>query len=588
MSKAKNVDWKVLKRIIGLARPHKVLFVLVAIVGIILAPIGVARPVLINKMVDDYILDQNISGLAFMASLLVGILLLEAVLRYWFIYNSNLLGQSVIKTLRVSVFRNLLSLKPAFFDKTPIGRATTRTISDIEAINQVFSQGVITIVADLLGLIAVLIVMFVTSWKLTLVCLITLPFMIYGSYIFKEKVKKAFQIVRDQISDMNAFIQEHISGMKVVQIFNTEKQEIKKFKAINREYTSANLRTVMYYALFFPFVEIISAISIGLMVWYGARGVINMTISPGVLVVFPIYINMLFRPIRMIADRFNTLQMGMVAGERVFDVLDIDSHIEDKGTIEASHIKGEVVFDDVGFSYKAGTPVLKGVNFTAEAGTSVAIVGSTGSGKTTIINLLNRFYEIDRGDIIIDKVSIRDYRLESLRKSTAMVLQDVFLFTGSLKDNISLKDPSITDEAIIEASRLIGADRFFKALPGAYDYVVTERGGNLSMGQRQLISFVRALVFNPCILILDEATASIDTETESVIQEAIDKLTANRTSFIIAHRLSTIRKADKIIVLDQGKVIEEGTHDQLIGRSNGRYKELYQKQITAEESVIGR
>ncbi len=585
MSEQRYMDWAVLKRIVRLALPYKILFLVTFLLAITLAPVAIIRPMLINRMVDDYILVSDLAGLQFMAILLIVVLLVEATMRYFFIYNSNLLGQSVVKDLRVRVFRHLLGLKPAFFDKTPIGLATTRTISDIETINSVFSQGLITILADSLGVLAVISIMLYTSWKLTLVCLIALPFMIWGSYVFKEKVKKAFQIVRTKISDMNAFLQERISGMKVVQIFNAEEQEIKRFKEINRDYTQANLRTVFYYAIFFPFVELISAVSIGLMVWYGARGVMNSNITPGVLVVFPIYISMLYRPIRMIADRFNTIQMGMVAGERVFKVIDNFDVIKNNGTKSIEKLNGLVEFKQVNFSYEEGFPILKDVTFHLAAGETMAIVGSTGSGKTTIINLLNRFYEIDAGQICIDGVDIRKYELSSLRSRIAIVLQDVFLFTGPLIDNISLKHPDISRDDVVKASKLIGAHKFFMDLPEGYDYVLMERGNNLSMGQRQLISFVRALVFNPDILILDEATSSIDSETEAVIQSAIEKLTQKRSSFVIAHRLSTIQHADKILVMDQGRVIEQGRAEDLLQIENGHYRALYEKQLAEQESL---
>ncbi len=586
MSKKKNLDWQILKRIIRLATPYKMLFVGTFLLAVVLAPVSIVRPVLINRMVDDYILLDDLQGLQMMALILAGVLLVEASLRYVFIYNSNLLGQSVVKDLRVRVFRHILGLQPSFFDKTPIGLSTTRTINDIETINSVFSQGLITILADLLGIFAVLTVMLLTSWKLTLVCLIALPFMIWGSYVFKEKVKAAFHIVRTKISDMNSFLQERISGMKVVQIFNAEEQEISKFKSINEDYTRANLRTVFYYALFFPFVELISAVSIGLMVWYGAKGVMDLHISPGVLVVFPIYINMLYRPVRMIADRFNTLQMGMVAGERVFAVVDNFDLIQNSGSFNPEKITGDVVFKDVDFSYTPGHPILRKVNFHLRSGQTMAIVGSTGSGKTTIINLLNRFYEIEGGSILIDNVDIRSYELSALRSRLAMVLQDVFLFTGPLMDNITLKHPDISKEQVLAASRMIGAHRFFIDLPDGYNYIVTERGSNLSMGQRQLISFVRALVFNPDILILDEATSSIDSETEAVIQAAILRLTEKRSSFIIAHRLSTIRHADQVIVMAGGKIVEQGNPDDLLQIEGGHYRELYEKQLIQEETGV--
>jgi ATP-binding cassette subfamily B protein len=470
-------------------------------------------------------------------------------------------------------------MKLGHFDKTPIGQSTTRTINDVEAVNRVFSEGMITIIADLLGLTAVLAIMFYTSVKLTLICLATLPLLIIASYIFKERVKAAFQIVRAQISKMNAFLQERITGMKTVQIFNSEKQEMEKFRAINREYTQANLDTIFYYAVFYPVVELISALSLALMVWWGARGVLSADVSIGALVAFPIYLNMLFRPIRMLADKFNTLQMGLVAAERVFDTIDKKELIENEGKIKKDKIAGDVSFENVVFSYNNTTDVLRNVDFDIPAGSSMAIVGSTGSGKTTIINVLNRFYEIKSGKVSIDGINIKEYDLVSLRRRIAMVLQDVFLFTGTVMDNIKLRDSTITDEEVIEASKIIGADPFLQSLPGGYQYRITERGLNLSMGQRQLISFVRALVFDPDILILDEATSSIDIETETIIQHAIETLIEKRTSIIIAHRLSTIKRADSILVLDHGEVMEKGNHEELMQNEDGIYQKLYKIQF---------
>ncbi|RMF24433.1 MAG: ABC transporter ATP-binding protein, partial [Bacteroidetes bacterium] len=545
----------------------------------VLAPVATLRPFLVQKMVDDYIFAYDLSGLVRMSLLFVGVLVLEALLRYFFIYSTNWLGQAVVKDLRVRVFNHITHLKLTYFDRTPIGTSTTRTINDIQTINNIFSQGVITILADLLTLFAVLGIMLWSNWKLTLVCLTTLPLLLIGTYIFKEKVKAAFQVVRTQIARMNAFLQERITGMRMVQIFNAEEQELEKFKKINRAYTQANLDSILYYAIFFPFVEIVSAAALGLMVWFGARGVIGGEVTPGILVAFPIYLNMLFRPMRMLADKFNTLQMGLVAAERFFGVLDRRDRIENTGTRVVEKLRGEVEFERVWFAYTARDWVLKDVSFRIEPGQTLAIVGSTGSGKTTIINILNRFYEIQQGRIAIDGEDIRSYELFSLRRRIAVVLQDVFLFSGSVFENITLLDEHITREQVVEAARLIGAHPFIEKLPGGYDYQVMERGATLSLGQRQLISFVRALVFNPDILILDEATSSIDPETEAVIQYAIEKLIARRTSIIIAHRLSTIRHADRILVLSKGEVVEFGTHDELLEKSDGHYRRLYEMQF---------
>ncbi|GAB5555669.1 MAG: ABC transporter ATP-binding protein [Saprospiraceae bacterium] len=575
----KKFDYQLLGRVLSLAKPYRALFAFAAVLAIVLAPVATLRPYLVQVMVDDYIFKYDLSGLTRMALIFVGVLFLHAILQYAFIFSTNLLGQSVIRDLRVNVFKHLTSLRLTYFDRTPIGTSTTRTINDIETINTVFSQGVITIVADLLTLFAVLGIMLYTSWQLTLICLTTMPFLLVATYIFKEKVKKSYQRVRTQISKKNAFLQERITGMRIVQIFNAERGEMKRFKEINRDYTQANLNAILYYAIFFPVVDIIAAASLGLMVWWGARGVIGNEVTLGALVAFPIYLNMLFRPMRMLADKFNTLQMGLVAADRVFDVLDRTDQIENKGTIQADQLKGKVSFDDVTFAYTGKDYVLKNLNLDIKPGETLAIIGSTGSGKTTIINILNRFYEIQKGSIKIDDVDIKDYELLSLRRRIAMVLQDVFLFGGTVLENITLRDSNISREKVIESAKMIGAHQFIEKLPGGYDYKVMERGATLSMGQRQLISFVRALVFDPDILILDEATSSIDPETESVIQFAIETLIKKRTSIIIAHRLSTIRHANNILVLSKGEVQEFGSHEDLIQIEDGHYKQLYEMQF---------
>jgi ATP-binding cassette subfamily B protein len=577
---AQKVDYQILGRVIAQAKPYRPVLILTAVLAVILAPVAIFRPYLVQIMVDDYIFQYDIPGLTKMAGLFVGALVLESLLRYVFMYGSNWLGQAVVRDLRVKVFNHITSLRLTYFDRTPIGISTTRTISDIENINNVFSQGIITIIADFLMVFAVLGVMFWVSWKLTLVCLTTMPFLIIATYVFKEKVKSSFQIVRAQIAKMNAFLQERLTGMKVVQIFNAEQQEMDKFRKINREYTQANLDSILYYAVFFPVVEIISAASLGLMVWWGARESLgDAGVSLGALVAFPIYLNMLFRPIRMLADKFNTLQMGLVAAERVFALVDRHDFIENNGEIKPEKLRGEVTFNKVWFAYNEKDYVLKDISFYIQPGETLALVGSTGSGKTSIISILNRLYEIQKGAIEIDGLSIRDYELHALRSRMAVVLQDVFLFSGTVIENITLRNENITREQVLEASKMIGAHEFIEKLPGGYDYQVMERGATLSMGQRQLISFVRALVFNPDILILDEATSSIDPESEAVIQHAIETLIEKRTSIIIAHRLSTIRHAHKILVLEKGQVREFGTHDELLQIENGRYRELYEMQF---------
>lgn len=572
-------DYQLFARVIALAKPYKGIFITAGILAVVLAPLSTLRPYLIKVMVDDYIFKYDIDGMTRIALLIAILLVLNVILQYAFIYATSWLGQSIIKDLRVNVFQKITSLKLKYFDTTPIGTSTTRTINDIETINTVFSQGVITILADLLTLFAVLAIMFYTSIELTLVCLVTMPFLIVATYIFKEKVKASYQVVRTQISRMNAYLQERITGMRIVQVFNQEQAEMENFKAINREYTKANLNAILYYAVFFPVVEIISAAALGLMVWYGARGVISGEVTLGALIAFPIFLSMLFRPMRMLADKFNTLQMGLVAADRVFTVLDNDQQIENKGTIEPTNLKGDLAFHQVDFAYIEEDYVLKDLSFSVNAGDTLAIVGSTGSGKSTIINILNRFYELNAGKITIDGIDIKDYELLALRQRTAVVLQDVFLFSGSVFDNITLRDNTISREQVLDAAKMIGAHEFIMKLPDGYDYEVMERGATLSMGQRQLISFVRALVFDPDILILDEATSSIDPETESVIQHAIETLIEKRTSIIIAHRLSTIRHADNIMVLEKGQIKELGPHEELLKLENGHYKELYEMQF---------
>ena len=580
-----KLDFKLLARVISEARPYQLLFIGTILLAIISAPVSMLRPMVVNIMVDDYIIQNDLPGLYKMTAVFIGVMLLTVALRYFLIYYSSLLGQLVIRDLRSKVFNQITSLQMRYFDQTAIGKSTTRTINDIETINTVFTQGIITMLADILGIFAALGLMFFASWKLTLLCLTTIPLMIIATYIFKEKVKVSYQKVRAELANMNAFLQERITGMRIIQIFSAEEQEMTKFKAINRKYTRANLDAINYYATFFPVVEIINYLTIAILVYIGARYVIDESVTLGALLVFPWYINLLFRPIRMLADKFNTLQMGLIASERVFNILDNRSIIRDAGKLKGGTLKGNVEFENVTFSYDGENDVLHDVSFKVKAGETLAIVGSTGSGKTTIINILGRFYEIRNGEIRIDGEKIQKYDLEYLRSRMAIVLQDVFLFQGSVMDNITLMDPRFSLEEVQIAAKQIGADPFIKKLPGGYDYIITERGANLSMGQRQLISFVRALVFDPDILILDEATSSIDTETEEIIQFAIEKLISKRTSLIIAHRLSTIRHADNIMVLDQGNMIEFGNHEELLSIEEGRYRELYEMQFS--EDPIG-
>ncbi|GAA5219547.1 ABC transporter ATP-binding protein [Membranihabitans marinus] len=577
--KGNKFDWNVLMRILSLGSKYKQLFIVSALLAIVLAPIGVIRPVLINKAVDDYIINYDFDGLLIITLIMIGVLILEVVLRYFFVFLSNLLGQNVIRDLRARVFNQVLSLQLRYFDQTPVGTTTTRTINDVESVNQVFTQGVLIMVADILRIFAVLITMIVISVRLTLIVMLTLPLMMIATYIFKEKVKIAYQKVRAQIARMNAFLQERLSGMYIVQIFNAEEKEKSKFNTINREYTKANLDSILYYAVFFPVVEIISALALALLVWWGAKGIISDDLSFGSLVVFPIFLNMLFRPMRMLADKINTLQMGIVAGERIFNLIDKKDKIENNGEFEPISVEGKISFNQVYFSYDGENDVLRDITFEINPGETLAVVGSTGSGKTTLINILSRFYETRSGEIKLDDRDVKSYQLDALRSRIGLVLQDVFLFSGTILDNIRMMDESIDEETVIQCAKMIGAHDILMELPNQYHFMITERGSNLSSGQRQLISFVRLLIFNPDVLILDEATSNIDLETENLIQYAIEKLISRRTSIIIAHRLSTIKHANKILVLDKGEIIEFGTFSELLEKEDGKFRSLYELQF---------
>lgn len=581
-----HLDAQLLKRVLAEAAPYKSLLLSTTLMAILLAPLATIRPWLVQKMVDEHIVYSDVEGLLKLSVIFIIVLFLHAFLTYLFTYLSGVLGQAVVRDLRIKIFNHINRFNLSYFDKTPIGTSTTRTINDVETINTVFSQGVITIIADILTLIVVLTIMFITSWELTLIALTTSPFLVIASYIFKEKVKTSFQSVRTEISRMNAFLQEQISGMRLVQIFHIEKLSMRRFKTINREYTKANLDSVLYYAVFYPVVEIISAASLGLMVWWGAKGVIGESVSMGALIAFPIYLNMLFNPIRILADKFNTLQMGLVASDRVFALLDNQAEQEVTGHLKPEKLRGEVVFKQVNFAYQGEDWVLKNVDFQIKPGETLAIVGATGSGKTSIISLINRFYTHQSGLISIDGTDIKDFNLQALRHKMALVLQDVFLFSGSVFENITLRDESISREKVLSAAKMIGAHEFIEKLPGGYDYQVMERGATLSMGQRQLISFVRALVFEPDILILDEATSSIDPASESVIQKAIETLIAQRTSIIIAHRLSTIMHAHKILVMQRGEVMESGSPEDLLKNEEGLFRKLHDMQFIQIESMV--
>lgn len=571
------IDLKVLRRLFAFARPYIGKFYFLVVLTVLLAFLSPLRPYLIQVTIDDHVAIGDYSGLVNMTLILVGLIVVTAIVQYSHTYLSGWLGQFIIRDIRIKLFKHLQTLRLRFFDKTPIGRLVTRNVSDVETLSDVFSEGLAAIVGDLLQIIVILAMMFAISWKLTLVSLSTLPLLIISTYIFKEKVKVAFNEVRTAVSNLNSFVQEHITGMNIVQIFNSEAREYEKFKEINREHKKSNIRSVLYYSIYFPVAEVIQAAGIGLVVWYGAKGVIDDQLTLGVLISFIMYIQMFFRPIRMIADRFNTLQMGIVSSNRILDLLDSKEHISNNGTFAPPTLKGDVKFENVYFAYIDEDYVLKDINLTVGPGETLALVGATGAGKSSVINLLSRFYEINKGSITIDGVDVREYDLAALRLNIGVVLQDVFLFSDTILNNITLGNPDIPKSKVVEAAELVGAREFIERLPGGFDYNVMERGATLSVGQRQLISFVRAMVYDPKIIVLDEATSSVDTETEELIQQAIDKLMKGRTSIVIAHRLSTIQKADKIIVLEKGEIKEEGSHEQLLAM-DGYYSQLHKMQ----------
>ena len=567
-----------LKRVIVFAKPYKTQFIIAAISAIILSFLAPARPMLINYAIDNYILIEDASNLLRITIILISLLFLEGFIQFFYMYLSNWIGQHVILDLRKKIFKHILSLKMKYFDNTPIGTLVTRSVSDIETIADIFSQGLLVIIAELLKLVIVIIVMFYTDWRLTIIALSTIPVLLIATNWFKKNIKTSFQDVRTQVSNINSFVQEHLVGMNIVQIFNREEAEFKKFKEINVLHRDAHLRSIFYYAVFFPIVEVLSAASIGLIVWYGGQNILTEnTITPGEIIAFILFIHMMFRPIRQLADRFNVLQMGIVGSERVFKILDTEEKINNNGTTEIEEIHGSISFSNVWFAYKDKQWVLKDLTFNIEAGKMLALVGQTGSGKSSIIRVLNRFYEINKGKITLDGVSIEEIPINSLRKNIALVQQEVFLFSDSLINNITLYDDSISKESIIHAAKEIGIHKFISSLPGSYDYKVGERGVTLSSGQRQLIAFLRVYLRDPKILILDEATASIDSETEALIQTALGKLSENRTTIIIAHRLSTIIQSDKIILLKEGNVLEQGSHNSLI-KMKGSYAKMYENQ----------
>lgn len=579
-------DMDLFKRLLRYTNPYKKIFYFVAVAAILTSIFGVVRPMVLQYTVDNALMTADYENLVLFVSVMVGLLILEVVFQFFFIYYANWLGQEVVRDIRVKLFKHMLGFRMKYYDKSAVGRLVTRAVSDIETIASIFSQGLFMIISDLLKMLIVIGVMFYKSWELSLLVLTVLPFIIYATRVFQKKMKLAFEEVRTQVANLNTFVQERITGMKIVQLFTREKTEYERFKDINDKHRNAWVKTVWYNSIFFPIAEMSTSITIGLIVWFGGLRVIaGDDMSLGIIILFIELSQMLFRPLRQIADKFNTLQMGMVAANRVFDIIDTDANIEDNGQKQISEIKGAIEFKNVRFSYVENEEVLKGISFKVNPGETVAIVGATGAGKSTIINLLSRFYEIDSGDILVDGTNVRDITLKSLRSQIAVVLQNVFLFADTIMSNIHLDKDGISDEDVISAAKEIGIHDFISSLPNGYYYNVKERGAMLSSGQRQLISFLRAFVSDPGILVLDEATSSVDSYSEQLIQEATERITEGRTSIVIAHRLATIKKADKIIVMDQGEIVETGSHKELLKKADGYYRKLYEVQFKEEEAV---
>ncbi|ALU74219.1 antibiotic ABC transporter ATP-binding protein [Tenacibaculum dicentrarchi] len=579
----KAFDMKIFVRLMSFAKHYRTRFIIAATSTILLAVFAVLNPVILMMAIDDFTTHKDLTRLLYYTIAMLITLLVQVLFQFSFIYYANWVGQHIIRDIRKKTFRKILSFKMSYFDNSSVGKLVTRVVSDIETIANFFSQGVFMIISDILKMIVVIIVMLYTNWKLALIALVTLPILIYATKIFQIAIKSTFQDVRNQVANLNGFVQERVTGMKIVQLFNREKIEYQNFVSINDKHKKAYIKTVWYYSIFFPIAEILSSIAIGLIVWYGGLQVIaDNAVSVAAIIGFIKMAQMLFRPLRQIADKFNQLQMGIVAGERVFDIIDTESSITKSGTITTNNLEGTISFKDVHFSYIKGEEILKGISFDVKKGETIAIVGATGAGKSTIINLINRFYEIDSGTICLDNISVNDYEIDALREKIAVVLQDVFLFSDTIFNNISLKNEHITLDEVKEAAKQIGIHDFIMSLPNNYSYNVKERGGMLSSGQRQLIAFLRAYVSKPSILILDEATSSVDTHSEKMIQYATDKITKNRTSIVIAHRLATIKKADTIIVMDKGEIVEKGSHAKLLNKKDGYYKNLYKKQFKTE------
>jgi ATP-binding cassette subfamily B multidrug efflux pump len=581
----KAFDVKSFNRIMGYLSPYKAMAWVSLILTVLLASLALVSPLLTQHILDVAVVGNNVSKLIKFTMLLLAFLVFRGIVQFLNAYYTNLLGQKIIMDMRITLYKHILSLKLQFYDQTPIGTLVTRVTSDTETIADVFSEGLAVIINQLLTVVFVIITMLIIDAKMALLCLSVLPVLFFATYLFQKYTQISFQDVRTQVARLNAFVQEHITGMSIVQVFNREDVELEKFKQINTAHKIANVKSIWYYSIFFPVVDLLSSISIAAIVWWGGRGILFHQESFGIMVAFIMYINMLFIPIRQLADRFNTLQMGVVSSQRIFKVFDTQRFVEDKGSLQPKTIDGQLSFKGVWFAYTDENWVLKDVSFDVKPGQTLAIVGATGAGKSSVINILGRYYDFQKGHILMDGKDIRDYKIDAVRKNIAIVLQDVFLFSDTVANNIALYNDQITPAQIGAAAEAIGADEFIKQLPEAYNYNVRERGAMLSAGQRQLISFIRAYVQNPSILVLDEATSSIDTETERLIQKAIQKLTEHRTSIIIAHRLATIQMADKILVLDHGQLVEEGTHQELL-RKNGYYKKLYEIQFEKEKRVV--
>lgn len=583
MKKIKSTS---LKKVLQFAKPYKTRYISVILFAIALSIFAALRPYLLKQTVDSYISTNDKQGLLNYILLMGLVLILEVSSQFYFVYWANWLGQDIVKDIREKLFRHITAFKMKFYDNEPVGKLVTRTVFDIESIAKIFSQGLFMIISDLLKMLVVLGFMFYMNWELTLIVLAAMPILLYATRIFQIKMKGAFEEVRTQVSNLNTFVQERLTGMKIVQLFNREETEYKKFQEINTKHNKAWLRNILYNSIFFPIADIISSLTLGFIIWYGGLDILSGDggTTFGDLFAYTMLISMLFNPLRQIADKFNELQMGIIASDRVLGLLHTENQIQNTGTTIAGHFKGNIEFENVRFSYIEGEEVIKGINLNVKAGETIAIVGATGAGKSTIINLLNRFYEIDSGDISVDGTNINEFTLESLRRQIAIVLQDVFLFADSILNNITLNNPNITREQVIEAAKAIGVHDFIETLPGGYDYNVKERGVMLSSGQRQLIAFLRAYVSDPSILILDEATSSVDTYSEELMQNATEKITEGRTSIVIAHRLATIVNADKIIVMDKGLIVEQGSHYDLINQESGYYKNLYYSQFAIEKA----